>query len=50
MVGLIHDPDTIDGWFLFDNSAENASQYYLLYNQSVYQQIAHIHGDLGKQN
>jgi hypothetical protein len=50
MIGLIQDRDTIDGWFLFDNSAENASQDYLLKNQSVYQQISHINGDLGNKN
>ena len=48
MIGLIQDRDTIDGWFLFDNSAENAGQEFLLKNQSVYTQISHIHGDLGK--
>jgi hypothetical protein len=49
MVGLIRDTDTIDGWFLFDNSAENASQEFLLKNQTIYKQISHIHGDLGEQ-
>jgi hypothetical protein len=48
MFGLIKDPQTIDGWFLFDNSAENANQEFLLKNQSIYTQISHIHGDLGK--
>jgi hypothetical protein len=49
MVGLIHDSDTINGWFLFDNSAENASQEVLLKNQTVYEQMSHIHGDLGNE-
>jgi hypothetical protein len=48
MLALIQDPATIDGWFVFDNSAVNASQEWLLKNQSVYTQISHIHGDLGK--
>jgi hypothetical protein len=48
MIQLIQDPQTINGWFLFDNSAENASQEYLLKNQSIYTQLSHIHGDLGK--
>lgn len=47
MIELIHDNDTIDGWFLFDNGAVNASQDVLLKNQTVYQQLSHIHGDLG---
>jgi hypothetical protein len=49
MVGLIQDPDTINGWFLFDNSADNASQEVLLKNQTVYEQMSHIHGDLGNE-
>jgi hypothetical protein len=48
MFGLLQDPETIDGWFLFDNSAGNASQDVLLKNQSIYTQLSHIHGDLGK--
>jgi len=48
MVGLIRSRDTIDGWFLFDNSAENSSQDFLLINQTVYQQISYIHGELGR--
>jgi hypothetical protein len=47
MVGLIRDRGTIDGWFVFDNGAENASQEWLLKNQSVYTQISHIQGDIG---
>lgn len=50
IIGLIQTSDVIDGWFLFDNSAENASQEYLLKNQSVYDQIAHIYGDYGNKN
>jgi hypothetical protein len=41
-------PDTINEWFLFDNSAEHCSQEFLLINQTVYQQIQHIHGELDK--
>ena len=48
MVSLIEDPDTINGWFLIDNNASDASQDFLLRNQTVYEQLAHIHGDLGK--
>jgi len=48
MVGLIQSRNTIDGWFLFDNSAENSSQEFLLINQTVYQQISYIHGELGR--
>ena len=48
MVDLIRNPDTIDGWFIFDNSAENASQEVLLKPQTVYKQISHVHGDLGR--
>jgi hypothetical protein len=48
MISLIQDRDTIEGWFLFDNSGEDASQDYLLKNQTIYKQISHIHGDLGK--
>ena len=48
MVDLIKDTDTIDGWFLFDNSAEGASQEFLLKTQTVFKQMSHIHGDLGK--
>ncbi|CAF3289761.1 unnamed protein product [Rotaria socialis] len=47
MVDLIKDNDTIDGWFLFDNSAEGASQEFLLKTQTVPKQMSHIHGDLG---
>lgn len=47
MIALIEDQTTIGGWFIFDNSAENASQTDLLRNQSVYTQMSHIHGDLG---
>jgi len=50
MISLIQDRDTIEGWFLFDNSDEGASQDYLLKNQTIYKQISHIHGDLGKVN
>ena len=48
MIGVIQDKNTIDGWFLFDNNNANASQEYLLKNQSVFTQFSHIHGDLGK--
>jgi hypothetical protein len=48
MIGLIKDPATIDGWFVFDNSAKNDSQEFLLKNQSVFTQMAVIHGALGK--
>ncbi|CAF1196744.1 unnamed protein product [Rotaria sordida] len=47
MIGLIKDNATIDGWFMFDNSVENASQVALLKNQTLYQQLSHIHGDFG---
>ena len=47
MIGLLQDNDTITGWFLIDNSAPGASQEFLLKNQSLYQQLAHIHGDFG---
>ncbi|CAF1164814.1 unnamed protein product [Rotaria sordida] len=47
MIGLIKDNATIDGWFMFDNSVENASQVALLKNQTLYQQMSHIHGDFG---
>ncbi|CAF0773808.1 unnamed protein product [Adineta steineri] len=47
MIGVLQDPQTIDGWFLFDNSAANASQTSLLKNQSYYTQLSHIHGDFG---
>ena len=48
MIDLIQDNETIQGWFLIDNGAEGASQEYLLKNQTVFKQISHIHGDLGK--
>ncbi|CAF1244484.1 unnamed protein product [Adineta ricciae] len=47
MIGLLQDNDTIDGWFLIDNSAPDVSQQFLLKNQSLYQQLSHIHGDFG---
>jgi hypothetical protein len=47
MIGLIQDPSTIDGWFVFDNSAKNASQEFLLKHQSIYTQMSAIHGGLG---
>lgn len=47
MLGLIEDSDTIQGWFVLDNYAANASQVTLLKNQTVYEQMEHIHGDLG---
>ncbi|UJR37211.1 hypothetical protein I4U23_029920 [Adineta vaga] len=47
MVDLIEDRDTIQGWFLFDNGAEGASQDFLLINQTILKQISHINGDLG---
>ena len=49
MIGLIKDTDTINGWFLFDNGAANASQDELLINQTIYEQLSHIHGDLGQE-
>ncbi len=48
MIGLIQDPGTINGWFVFDNNAKNDSQEFLLKNQSVYTQMSVIHGALGK--
>lgn len=48
MIGLIQDPTIIDGWFVFDNSAKNDSQEFLLKNQSIFTQMSVIHGDLGK--
>ncbi|UJR08999.1 hypothetical protein I4U23_013249 [Adineta vaga] len=47
MIGLIQNEDTINGWFLLDNSAPNASQKFLLKNQTLYTQLSHIHGDFG---
>ncbi|CAF3796327.1 unnamed protein product [Rotaria sordida] len=47
MVDLIGDPEAVDGWFLFDNSAANASQTSLLKPQIVVTQISHVHGGLG---
>ena len=47
MLGVIEDSDTIKGWFLLDNYGVNDSQVALLRNQSIYEQMAHIHGDLG---
>ncbi|CAM4941895.1 unnamed protein product [Rotaria socialis] len=48
MIAIMQDPSTINGWFMFDNSAEDASQEALLKNQTLYQQMSHIHGDFGK--
>ncbi|CAF5124842.1 unnamed protein product, partial [Rotaria magnacalcarata] len=48
LIAIIQDPSTINGWFMFDNSAENVSQEALLKNQTLYQQMSHIHGDFGK--
>ncbi|CAF1007427.1 unnamed protein product, partial [Rotaria magnacalcarata] len=47
MIALIQDPATVNGWYMFDNSAENASQEFLVKNETLYQQMSHIHGDLG---
>ncbi|CAF3376068.1 unnamed protein product [Rotaria socialis] len=47
MIAIMQDPSTINGWFMFDNSAEDASQEALLKNQTLYQQMSHIHGDFG---
>lgn len=48
LIGIIRDNNTIDGWFMFDNGAPNASQTDLITTQSLYQQMSHIHGDLGR--
>lgn len=50
MISLISSPDTLNGWFLFNNSGPDASQTTLLVNQTVYEQIAHTYGDLGERN
>lgn len=47
MLAVIEDSDTIKGWFLLDNYGTNDSQVTLLRNQSIFEQMAHIHGDLG---
>lgn len=47
MVSLIEDSSTINGWFLLDNYRPDDNQTALLKNQSVYDQMAHIQGDLG---
>ncbi|CAF3418992.1 unnamed protein product [Rotaria sp. Silwood1] len=47
MIDLISDRDTVDGWFLIDNSVPGASQDTLLKPQTIFTQMSHIHGDLG---
>ncbi|CAF3666159.1 unnamed protein product [Rotaria sp. Silwood1] len=47
MIGLIQAKDTLDGWYLFDNSGADVNQETLLKNQSLYKQMSHIHGDFG---
>jgi hypothetical protein len=47
MVAIIQDRDTVDGWFLFDSSAENASQPFVWKNQTFHQQMSYLHGDFG---
>ncbi|CAF3024909.1 unnamed protein product [Rotaria sp. Silwood2] len=47
MVDLISDPDAVNGWFLIDNGAPNASQDSLLKPQTVFEQISRIHGNFG---
>ncbi|CAF2745203.1 unnamed protein product [Rotaria sp. Silwood2] len=45
MIAVIQSNDTLDGWYLFDNTT---NPEILLKNQTLYKQISHIHGDYGK--
>lgn len=48
MVNLIKSNESVNGWFIIDNSRDDASQDYLLKNQTVLQQISTVYGDLGR--
>lgn len=48
MIAVIQDQNTVNGWFLIDNSNPTDSQDYLKRNQTLVEQIQNIHGILGK--
>ena len=47
MASVISSPDTLDGWFLFNNSVPDASQDLLLINQTVFKQVSQVYGSYG---